>query len=109
MNNMGAIMEEPEYEISVADMYEGKVALYVLSRISGKGADRKFIKGDIILKENKKKKKKHVINALASSCKKNMLVLNNLGPVDLSGLEAVSNILVLSQLGVNTSKALGDL
>jgi beta-glucosidase len=38
-----------------------------------------------------------------------MLVLNNLGPVDLSGLEAVSNILVLSQLGVNTSKALGDL
>ncbi|KAG4108772.1 hypothetical protein H8356DRAFT_1285497 [Neocallimastix lanati (nom. inval.)] len=46
MNNMGAIMEEPEYEISVADMYEGKVALYVLSRISGKGADRKFIKED---------------------------------------------------------------
>jgi len=51
-------MEEPEYEISVADMYEGKVALYVLSRISGKGADRKFIKGDIILIDNEKKKKK---------------------------------------------------
>jgi len=38
-----------------------------------------------------------------------MLVLNTGGPVDLSGLDEVKNILVLSQLGGNTSKALLDL
>ncbi|ORX77162.1 hypothetical protein BCR32DRAFT_208185, partial [Anaeromyces robustus] len=38
-----------------------------------------------------------------------MLVLNTGGVVDLSGLESVQNILILSQLGVHTSKTLVDI
>jgi len=99
---MGVIMLEPEYDIPFDE--EGDIAIYILSRISGEGTDRQFIKGDVLLTETEKK----TILALASGYKKFMLVLNTGGPVDLSGLEDVKNILILSQLGVNMSKALVD-
>ncbi|OUM60831.1 glycoside hydrolase family 3 protein [Piromyces sp. E2] len=102
MKSIGAIMPEPEYNIPFNK--EGDIALYILSRISGEGSDRQYIKGDVLLTETEKK----TILALASGYKKFMLVLNTGGPVDLSGLEEVKNILLLSQLGVNTSKALVD-
>jgi len=50
-----------------------------------------------------------MITDLAKGFKKFILVLNTGGPIDLSGLDLVKNILVLSQLGVNTSKALVDI
>ncbi|OUM62468.1 glycoside hydrolase family 3 protein [Piromyces sp. E2] len=100
---MGVVMPEPEYEIS----YEksGDVAIYVLGRISGEGGDRNAVKGDIYLTDTEKK----IILDLAKGFKKFLLVLNTGGPVDLSGLESVKNILLLSQLGVNTSKTLVDI
>ncbi|KAG4108262.1 beta-glucosidase-related glycosidase [Neocallimastix lanati (nom. inval.)] len=100
MNSIGAIMNEPEYNIAFPE--EGDVAIYVLSRISGEGADRKFEKGDFLLTDTERKN----ILSLAKGYKKFMLVLNTGGPMDLSGLDEVKNILVLSQLGVNTSVAL---
>jgi len=102
-SSLGAIMNEPEYNIPFPK--EGDVAIYVLSRISGEGADRKFIKGDFLLTNTEKEN----INTLAKGYKKFMLVLNTGGPVDLSGLDEVKNILLLSQLGVNTSKTLVDI
>ncbi|ORX77800.1 beta-glucosidase-related glycosidase [Anaeromyces robustus] len=100
--NMGAIMSEPEYDLPYAK--EGNVAIYVLGRVSGEGTDRKPIKGDLFLTDTERK----MINDLAKGFKKFMLVLNTGGPIDLTGLDDVKNILILSQLGVNTSNTLVD-
>jgi len=100
--NFGAIMTEPEYDLPYAK--EGDLAVYVLGRISGEGTDRKPIKGDLYLTDTERK----MIVDLAKGFKKFMLVLNTGGPVDLSGLDEVENILILSQLGVNTSNTLVD-
>ncbi|ORY83318.1 beta-glucosidase-related glycosidase [Neocallimastix californiae] len=103
MANMGVIMPEPEYDIPYAT--EGDLAIYVLARISGEGSDRNAIKGDVYLTDTERK----MILDLNKGFKKFILVLNTGGAVDLSGLEEVKNILVLSQLGVNTSKTLVDI
>jgi len=100
---MGAQMEEPEYDIPYEK--KGNVAIFVLSRVSGEGNDRVVKSGDVLLTKTEEK----MIKDLAAGFKKFMLVLNTGGPVDLSGLDKVKNILVLSQLGVNTSKTLVDI
>ncbi|ORX77801.1 beta-glucosidase-related glycosidase [Anaeromyces robustus] len=100
--NFGAIMTEPDYDLPYVK--EGDLAIYVLSRISGEGTDRKPIKGDLFLTDTERK----MINDLAKGFKKFMLVLNTGGPMDLSDLDSVENVLVLSQLGVNTSNTLVD-
>ena len=100
---MGKIMPEPEYEIPLDG--EGDAAIYVLSRISGEGSDREFIKGDILLTDTERRD----ILSLNSRYEKFMLILNVGGVVDLSGLESISNILLLSQLGVETGRAVADI
>lgn len=100
---MGAVMPEPEYNLPLNGA--GDTAVYVLSRISGEGNDREFIGGDILLSETEKRD----ILALQRKYQKFLLVLNVGGPVDLSPVLAVENILVLSQLGVETGSTLADL
>lgn len=102
MAGMGAVMPEPEHDLPLDG--EGDTAIYVLSRISGEGNDR-TLDGDI--KPNKTEVRD--ILALNKKYEKFMLVLNVGGPVDLSEVEEVGNILVLSQLGVETGNALGDI
>jgi len=97
---MGATMKEPEYDIPYSK--KGNIAIYVLSRISGEGTDRTVETGDVLLTNTETE----MIKTLASGYRKFMLVLNTGGPVDLSGLDKVKNILLLSQLRVNTSKTL---
>jgi len=98
------ILNEPECnDLPVHD--EGDVAIFVLSRISGESWDRVNDKGDVLFTDSELK----TIKTLAKGFKKFMLVLNTGGPVDLSGLDEVKNVLVLSQLGVNTSKTLVDI
>ena len=103
MSLMGVVMPEPDYDIPYAK--EGDLAIYVLARISGEGSDRQPVKGDVYLTETERK----MILDLAKGFKKFILVLNTGGAVDLSGIDEVENILVLSQLGVNTSKTLVDI
>ncbi len=98
---MGAIMNEPENDLKVA---AHDVAIYVVSRISGEGSDRTFEKGDYLLNDSEVRD----ILYLHRNCKKFMLVLNVGGPVDLSPVTEVENVLVLSQLGVETGTALVD-
>ena len=47
MESMGAVMPEPEYNIPLPA--SGEAAVYVLSRISGEGSDRRAVPGDILL------------------------------------------------------------
>ena len=103
MYAMGAVVPEPEYSLPLNG--EGDVCLYVLSRISGEGNDRKFQKGDILLSDTEVRD----IKTLAAMYPKFLLVINAGGPVDLSPVMNVENILVLSQLGVETGSCLVDL
>ena len=100
---MGRTMPDPEYQLPLEG--EGAVAIYVLSRISGEGNDRKPESGDIKLTATEKRD----ILTLNKRYGKFMLVLNVGGMVDLSEVQEVENILLLSQLGVETGDALADI
>lgn len=101
--SMGAVMLQPEYLIPL-DRTAG-AAIYVVSRISGEGNDRVAEKGDFRLTDSEIRD----ILALNECYEKFMLVINAGGPVDLEPVMDVGNILVLSQLGVETGAALADI
>lgn len=103
IEGMGAVMPEPEYDLPLN--VKGETAIYVLARISGEGNDREAREGDIFLTESERR----TILELKRQYRKFMLVLNVGGPVDLSPVMEVENILILSQLGVQTGSALADL
>lgn len=100
---MGSVMAEPEYELPMN--YEGDIAIYVLSRISGEGSDRKPIRGDVKLSETEVRD----ILALNAKFDKFLLVLNVGGVVDLSEVMDVRNILLLSQVGALAGNILSDI
>ena len=100
---MGAVMPEPEYDLPL--MGDGAAAIYVLSRISGEGSDRKPVAGDILLTETEQRD----ILELARRFSRFMLVLNVGGVVDLTPVLGVGNILLLGQLGAETGAILADL
>ena len=99
--SMGFFEEEKNYPFEVSE-YEGDAAIYVLSRNSGEGNDRRFIKGDVLLSDREVKD----ILYLNKKFKKFVLVLNVGGPVDLTPVLEVNNILYISQLGVVTGDIL---
>ncbi len=101
---LGAIMPQPEYELPL-DAPAEDPCIYVLTRISGEGTDRTAEPGDFQLSETERRD----ILALNAKHEKFMLVLNVGGPVDLTPVMDVKNILVLSQLGVGTGTALADI
>ncbi len=101
--SMGAVVKQPEYIIPLD--YTADAAVYVVSRISGEGNDRLAEKGDLLLTDSEVR---DILN-LNARYKRFMLVINSGGPVDLSPVMGVGNILVLSQLGVETGAALADI
>lgn len=102
LEGMGAAMPSPEYDLPLAE--ENTTAVYVLARTSGEGSDRTLAKGDYLLNDSEIRD----ILALNAKAERFMLVLNTGGPVDLSPVKDVKNILVLSQLGAETGAALAD-
>ncbi len=100
---MGAVCPEPVYSLPLNG--KGETAIYVLSRISGEGNDRKNEKGDFLLSDTEISD----ILALNVNYEKFMLVLNVGGIVDLSPVVNVKNILLLSQLGAITGDVLADI
>ena len=100
---MGREMPEPEYTIPLEK--KSKVAIYVVSRNSGEGSDRRPVPGDVKLSNSE------VRDILECNRKyeKFLLVLNVGGVLDLSPVMEVENILLLSQLGVDCGKVLADI
>ena len=96
---------EYDYELNIKEEEKSDVAIYVLARNSGEGMDRRLIKGDALLTDTEVKD----ILYLNENYKKFMLVLNVGGVVDLTPVKNVSNILLLSQLGVVTGDIFGDI
>ena len=101
--SMGAVMKAPECSIPMDLTCDA--AIYVVSRISGEGNDRLPEKGDFKLTDSEVRD----ILTLNSAYDKFMLVINAGGPVDLMPVMEAGNILVLSQLGVETGSALADI
>ena len=102
MYGMGKVMPEMEYNLELD--YSSEACIYVLARISGEGNDRLNEKGDFLLTDTEIRD----INLLNEKYDKFMLILNVGGPVDLKDVNNVKNILLLSQLGVETSSILCD-
>ena len=101
--SMGKVECDCDYDIPLGS---GDTAVYVLSRICGEGADRQWVRGDILLTKTEISD----ILQLKANYKRFMLVLNVGGPVDLSPVvESVDNILLLSQLGAVTGVVLADI
>lgn len=103
LDSLGAVMPEPEYNLPLDGGAEA--AIYVLSRISGEGSDRRPVPGDIMLTETERRD----ILKLDSIYDKFMLVLNVGGVVDLSPVADVRNVLLLGQLGMETGNILADI
>ncbi|MBR1622335.1 MAG: glycoside hydrolase family 3 C-terminal domain-containing protein, partial [Pseudobutyrivibrio sp.] len=103
MYGMGRVQPEPEHSLSLEG--DGDVAIYVLARNSGEGSDRNFEKGDVLLTDSEVRD----ILALNKKFDKFMLILNVGGPVDLTPVIEVENILLLSQLGVVTGTVLANI
>ena len=104
IEGMGAVMPEPEYDLPMES--GGETAVYVLARTSGEGNDRENIPGDIALTKTEVRD----ILRLQKEYGRFLLVLNVGGPVDLTPvLGEVGNILLLSQLGVETGAVLADI
>ena len=101
--SMGAVILEPEYDLPLT--FGADAAIYVVGRSSGEGNDRLDVKGDYRLTDTEVRD----ILELNSRYNRFMLVINAGGPVDLSKVMEVGNILVLSQLGVETGRALAGL
>ncbi len=102
MESMGKVMLEGDYQLPIER--ECDTAVYVLSRLSGEGNDREAKKGDYQLTETEKKD----LYVLHEKYEKLLLVVNAGGPVDLNEVDFIDNILVLSQLGVETGNVLAD-
>lgn len=99
----GEVMPEPDYEIPITK--EGKTAIYVLSRISGEGSDRKNVKGDFQLSDTELRD----IRKIQKIYDAFLLVLNVGGVVDLTPIASeVQNILLLSQPGMTVGDSFAD-
>ena len=106
MVGMGSVMPEPEYTIPL-DIPAGtdpRAVVYILSRTSGEGSDRTPEAGDLRLTDTEIRD----ILTLNGRFERFLLVLNVGGVVDLSPLDDVANILLLSQLGATVGDAFAD-
>ena len=101
---MGKELLEPYHDLAL-NAECSDACIYVLSRNSGEGSDRKVVEGDIMLTQSEVRD----ILALNKNYDRFMLVLNVGGPVDLSPVMEVSNILLLSQLCSDCGKVLADI
>ena len=50
MYGMGRVMPETEYDLPLT--FDADACIYVVSRISGEGNDRRVIKGDVLLTDS---------------------------------------------------------
>lgn len=88
--------------------YEADAAIYVLSRISGEGADRKAVRSDYMLSETELRD----IKRAASFYDKFVLVLNIAAPIDMSELcdiDDINAVLLIGQGGSESGSACADI
>lgn len=101
--SVGRIIPEPEYHLTLDT--DADAAVYVLSRLGGENGDRTAEPGDFLLTHTEIRD----ILALNQMYEKFILVLNIGGPIDLTPVMEVRNILLLGQLGAETGNVMADI
>ena len=93
-------------EITSETKTDTDIAIYVISRISGEGADRKAEKGDYYLSDEEYT----TLQEITSVYEKTIVILNVGGIMDLSFLDEmeISALVLLSQAGMEGGNALAD-
>lgn len=95
-------------KVAEEDICGADVVIYVISRISGEGKDRRKVKGDYYLSEREEEDLRY----LAEMNKPVILILNAGGPVELTDIleqtDNIKGILNISQLGQEGGDALAD-
>lgn len=83
------------------------VAIYVISRISGEGADRKEEKGDYYLSDSEHE----TLAEITKRYKKTIVVINAGGIIDTNFMDAfnISALIIMSQAGMEGGNALADI
>ena len=96
-------------KVAEGDICGADVAIYVISRISGEGKDRRKVKGDYYLREREEEDLRY----LAEMNKPVILIINAGGPVELTDIlqetDNIKGILNISQLGQEGGDALADI
>ena len=98
--------EAPFGPIAAEDLLPADVCIYVISRLSGEGADRTLEAGDYYLTSEEITN----LHTAATCYEKLILVLNTGGPVDLTSVEDVrfAAILSIGMLGEEGGNAFAD-
>lgn len=93
-------------EITFEDKTDTDTAVYVISRISGEGADRYAKKGDYYLSDAEYQELKNIV----SLYEKTIVILNIGGIIDLSFVDelGIAALVYLSQAGMEGGSALAD-
>lgn len=92
--------------ITPEDKTDTDTAVYVVSRISGEGADRYTKKGDYYLSDAEYQELKNIV----SLYEKTIVILNTGGIIDLSFVDelGIAAVIYLSQAGMEGGSALAD-
>ena len=113
MTALGAMLGKPFKAPDMAkirsddcEKFKAEFAVYVLSRNSGEGADRKNEKGDYLLSDNEISD----ISLLSENYQKLVLLLNVGGVIDISPVyDKADAVLLIGQAGIGAGCAVADI
>lgn len=113
MTALGAMLGKPfkapdmaKIRFADCEKFKAEFAVYVLSRNSGEGADRKNEKGDYLLSDNEISD----ISLLSENYQKLVLLLNVGGVIDISPVyDKADAVLLIGQAGIGAGRAAADI
>ncbi len=113
MTALGSMLGKPfkapdmaKIRLADCEKFKAEFAVYVLSRNSGEGADRKSEKGDYLLSDNEISD----ISLLSENYQKLVLLLNVGGVIDISPVyDKADAVLLIGQAGIGAGCAAADI
>ena len=113
MTALGSMLGKPfkapdmaKIRFADCEKFKAEFAVYVLSRNSGEGADRKNEKGDYLLSDNEISD----ISLLSENYQKLVLLLNVGGVIDISPVyDKADAVLLIGQAGIGAGSATADI
>ena len=107
MANIETGYHDIEFVLNKDKKYDTELAIYVISRMSGEGGDRKLDKKDFLLSDIENED----IHYLAKTYKDVIVIINAGGMIDLSSLDDIklSGLIFMGMLGEEGGNALADI
>ena len=107
MSNIETGYHDIEFKVDQTKKYDTEIAIYVLSRMSGEGADRLLSEGDFLIS----KQENDDLHYLAKTYQNLILIINAGGMIDLSPLDDITlaGLMFMGYLGEEGGNAIADL